>query len=149
VTTLQAGLFCNAESISAMKRVPITFALAVWLASSGLATAETSQQPGSMSVAVFMAKAEALQAKGAMALFSSDIGLLKSEVTGSAQAFRRQIKAEVANGKPSACPPERAALTSDDILAHMRGYPAAARPRIPVSQAVADLMRKRFPCPAR
>jgi hypothetical protein len=30
----------------------------------------------------------------------------------------------------------------------MQSYPAAARPHIPVSTAVADLMRKRFPCPA-
>ena len=102
-----------------------------------------------MSVAVFMAKVEALRAQGAMALFSSDYGVLKAEVTGSAQAFRRQIKAEAASGKPSACPPERAALTSDDILAHMRLYPVATRSRIPVSDAVADLFRKRFPCPAR
>ena len=132
-----------------MKRVLMSYALAGSLVLPSLAAAGTNQQPGTMSVAAFMAKAEALQAKGAMAFFSSDISLLKAEVTGSAQAFRRQLKAEAANGKPSACPPEHAALTSDDILVHMRGYPVAARPRIPVSEAVADLFRKRFPCPVR
>lgn len=102
-----------------------------------------------MSVAEFVARAEALQAKGALAFFSSDIGLLKAEVASSAKAFRQQLKVEAANGKPSACPPERASITSDDILAHMRRYPVAARSRIPVSNAVADLFRKQFPCPAR
>jgi hypothetical protein len=126
-----------------------SLACATLLLSPSLALAEAAQQPGTMSVATFMSKAEALQAKGAMALFSSDISLLKAAVTGSAQAFRRQIKAEAASGKPSACPPERASLTSDDLLAHMRTYPAEARPRIPVSQAVAELFRKRYPCPAR
>ncbi len=132
-----------------MPRAQILLAFAVWLALPGMAHAETAQQPGTMSVAVFMAKAEALRARGAMALFSSEINVLKAEVTGAAQAFRRQIKAETASGKPSACPPERRSLTSDDLLAHMQGYPAAARPRIPVFEAVADLYRKRFPCPAR
>ncbi len=102
-----------------------------------------------MSVATFLAKAEALKAKGMMAMFSSDVSLLKAEVTSSAQAYRRQLKAEAANGKPSACPPERATINSEDLLAHMQGYPAAARPRIRVSDAVGDLFRKRFPCPAR
>ena len=132
-----------------MPRVLLSYVLGILFVSPGMVTAETPQQSGTMSVAVFMAKAEALRAKGAMAFFSSDVGLLKDEVAGSAKAFRRQLKVEAASGRPSACPPERAALTSDDILAHMRGYPAAARPRIPVSDAVADLLRKRFPCPAR
>jgi len=131
--------------MSAMERGFICVAFAIWLALPGQVAAET----GTMSVAVFLAKAEALRAQGPMALFSSDVGLLKSEVAGSAQAFRKQIKAEAASGKPSACPPEHGALTSDDIIAHMRDYPVAARPRISVSQAVADLFRKRYPCPAR
>lgn len=132
-----------------MQRVLIVLAVAISPVLPGAASAETAQQPGTMSVAVFLTKAEALKAKGAMAIFSSDIGLLKSEVTSSAQAFRRQAKAEAASGKPSACLPEHATLTSDDLLAHMLGYPVAARPRLFVSQAVAELFRKRFPCTAR
>lgn len=132
-----------------MKFPAISLAVAALAALPATVSAETTVPPGSMSVATFLAKAEALKAKGMMAAFSSDIGLLKSEVTGSAQAFRRQLKVEVASGKPSACPPERAALTSDELLTHMQGYPVAARSRIRVSDAVGDLFRKRFPCPAR
>ena len=132
-----------------MPRILTSLAVATLLVLPGLTSAETPQAPGAMSVATFIAKAEALQAKGAMAFFSSDISLLKGEVAGSAQAFRRQIKAEAASGKPSACLLGRASLTSDDLLAHMRSYPAGARPRIPVSEAVAELFRKRYPCPAR
>ena len=149
VTTLHAGLIGFAERMLIMQRVLTLLVVATLLVLPGLASAEAPQTSGTMSVATFMAKAEALQAKGAMAFFSSDISLLKGEVTGSAQAFRRQVKAEAASGKPSACLPEHASLTSDDLLAHMRSYPAAARPRIPVSEAVAQLFRKRYPCPAR
>ena len=102
--------------------------------------------PGAMSVATFLAKAEALQAKGMMAMFASDVSLLKSEVASAAAAYRNQLRQEATAGKPSACPPERAALDSNDLMAQMRTYPAADRPRIPVTQAVADLIRKRYPC---
>lgn len=132
-----------------MKLPWLCLALAVSAALPAPLGAQTAPQPGSMSVATFLAKAEALKAKGMMAAFSSDVGLLKAEVTGSAQAFRRQLKAEAASGRPSACPPERAALTSDELIAHMQSYPAASRSRIPVSAAVGDLFRKHFPCPAR
>jgi hypothetical protein len=132
-----------------MKFPAIGLVLAALATLPATVSAETVTPPGSMSVATFLAKVEALKAKGLMAAFSSDVGLLKGEVTGSAQAFRRQLKAEAATGKPSACPPERAALNSDELIAHMQSYPVAARPRIPVSAAVGDLFRKRFPCPAR
>jgi hypothetical protein len=106
---------------SVMKRT--TIAIVLILLSFGPAAAEPDQRPGAMPVSVFMAKAEALRAQGAMALFSSDIGVLKAEVSGSAQAFRQQVKVEAANGRQSACPPERAALTSDDLIAQMLTVP--------------------------
>jgi hypothetical protein len=129
----------------ALRYTLIGLALAMSLALPGPVTADA----GAMSVATFLAKAEALKAKGMMAYFSSDASLLKAEVTSSAQAFRRQIKQEAMTGKPSACPPERAALDSSDLVAHMRSYPAADRHRIPVAQAVGDLIRKRYPCPGK
>jgi hypothetical protein len=115
----------------------------------GAIRAETGQQTKPMSVGVFLAKADALKAKGAMALFSSDVSMLKLEVANSAQAFRRQLKVEAANGRPSACPPKQASLSSDALLAHLRGYPATARDRITVPEAVAQLLRKQYPCPSR
>ncbi|WP_253185954.1 hypothetical protein [Novosphingobium sp. NDB2Meth1] len=125
-----------------MKYPSILMALAALLAPASPIFAA----PGAMSVATFLAKAEALKAKGMMALFASDVGLLKSEVANAAAAYRRQLRQEAITGKPSACPPEHAALNSDDLMAQMRTYPAADRPRIPVTQAVADLIRKRYPC---
>ncbi|WP_232318644.1 hypothetical protein [Sphingomonas sp. TDK1] len=62
-----------------------------------------------MSVAEFLAKGHALQAKGAMAMVSSDIGLLKQEINGASTAYRGNLAAAAAAGrKPSSCPRPRA-----------------------------------------
>lgn len=132
-----------------MKLPSLCLALAAMAALPAQVCAEAAPPPGSMSVATFLAKVDALKAKGVMAAFSSDVGLLKAEVTGSSDAFRRQLKVEAASGKPSACPPERTSLGSDVLIAHMQSYPVAARSHIRVSEAVSDFLRKRFPCPAR
>ena len=45
-----------------------------------------------MPVGSFLAKAEALKAKGMMAMFSSDMGLLKAEFMTGAKAWRAQAR---------------------------------------------------------
>ena len=63
----------------------------------------------SMPVATFLAKADALKAKGALALFSSDIGKLKAEIQNSARRLgpSRTPLARPAVRPPRACPPRR------------------------------------------
>ena len=101
----------------------------------------------SMPVSQFLAKADALQKKGAMALFSGDIGKLKAEVTNSGKQLRaEQEAARKAGRKPATCIPEKANVNSTELLAHFRTIPAAQR-NIPVKAAFADLMRKKYPCP--
>lgn len=102
-----------------------------------------------MPVATFLAKADALRAKGPMALFSRDYGLLKTEATAAAAAYRERLKIERAQGRPSSCPPAKAPFASDDVLEQMRSYPAGVRDRITVADAMADLFRKRYPCAPR
>jgi hypothetical protein len=57
---------------------------------------------GEMSVAVFLAKADALKAKGVMALGSSDIGLLRSEGQAAGLAYKARLKAEPVPARPRA-----------------------------------------------
>ena len=102
--------------------------------------------PGDMSVAVFLAKADALKAKGPLALFSSDLPLLKAEGKAGGDAYRARLIRERAEGKPSSCPPEGAKIDSDELLAFLRTYPAKARPRLTIRQGVADYFIKKFPC---
>ena len=102
--------------------------------------------PGDMSVATFLAKADALRAKGAMALFSADYKALKSEGQAAGQAYRVRLAAERAQGKPSSCPPKPAPVDSNSLLAHLRTYPAAHREHIAMRTAMADLFIKTWPC---
>ncbi len=102
----------------------------------------------SMPISTFLAKADALQKKGAMALFSSDVGLLKKEIQYSGKALRaQQVAAKKAGGKPVYCMPAKATVSSGELLTHLRSLPPAQRSQ-PIQAGVASLMRKKYPCPA-
>jgi hypothetical protein len=101
---------------------------------------------GDMSVATFLAKADALEKKGAMALFSSDLKLLKAEGQAAGKAYRVRLDRERAAGNPSSCPPKGSKVNSDQLLAHLRSYPAAQRPQISMKTAFADMFIKKYPC---
>ncbi len=103
-----------------------------------------------MTVAEFLAKADALKKKGAMALFSSDIGKLKNEIVNSGKQLRTErLVAQKAGRKPAFCPPEKGkgSINSDELLAHFQAIPPAQR-GISVKAGFASLMRKKYPCPA-
>lgn len=102
--------------------------------------------PGDMNVATFLAKADALRARGAMALFSADFKLLKGEGMAAGEAYRTRLGAERAAGKPSSCPPKGAKLSSDKLLGHLRSYPEPSRARTSMKQAMADYFIRTYPC---
>lgn len=102
-----------------------------------------------MSVSDFLAKADALKARGFLAIGSPDIALLKGEVAAASKQYRDGLAAEIAAGrKPSSCPPPKgtAKISSDDLLASFRAIPPAQR-RASVAAAFAAMMKKRYPCP--
>ena len=121
-------------------------ALILAAASVLLASAPALAAGGDMSVAQFLSKADALKAKGAMALFSPDIKVLKAEGQAAGEAYRSRLVAERAAGKPSSCPPKGATVSSDQVLSHLRTYPAPARPRVTMRTAMADFFIKTYPC---
>jgi hypothetical protein len=98
-----------------------------------------------MPVSTFLEKADALKAKGMMAMFSSDIGILKKEIRAAGLAMRTERQAA---GQPKlACPPEKISMDSDELIESFRAIPVAQRPRVTVKQAMTDIVRKRYPCP--
>lgn len=123
-----------------MKRIAIV-ALGLALTTPALAAG------GDMPVATFLAKADALKAKGIMALGSSDIGLLKAEGQAAGMAYKARLDRERAAGKPSSCPPKGTRPTSGQVMAHLRTYPAEARARTTMRTAMADYFIKTYPCP--
>ncbi len=101
-----------------------------------------------MPVSTFLEKADALKAKGPMALFSSDIGVLKKEIQAAGLAARAERQAREAAGKPRlACPPEKVSMNSDELIESFRAIPVAQQPRVTVKQAMTEMVRKRYPCP--
>ncbi|MFM5930790.1 MAG: hypothetical protein ACKOPQ_07770 [Novosphingobium sp.] len=109
-------------------------------------TVPAQAAPGDMSVATFLGKAEALKAKGMAAMFSSDVKLLMSEGKAAAAVYRTRLEAERKAGRPSSCPPAKAAVGSDELLTHLKSYPAATRPGVPMHRAFADFFARKYPC---
>jgi hypothetical protein len=108
----------------------------------------TAAHAQTMTVATFLAKAEALKKKGAMAVFSSDIGKLKAEVEGSGKQLRAErLAAQKSGGKPAFCPPPagKGSVNSNELLAHFNAIPPAQR-GMSVKDGFAGLLRKKFPC---
>jgi hypothetical protein len=112
-----------------------------------LVAGPTSAATGDMNVAAFLAKADKLKAKGFLALGSPDIALLQAEAKAAGDAYRKRIDNDRKQKRtPHSCPPAKTGVKSDDLIAHLRTYPAPARPSISLTTAISDLMKKRFPC---
>ncbi|MBN8484334.1 MAG: hypothetical protein J0L50_06095 [Sphingomonadales bacterium] len=123
-----------------MNRAVLALAASLALAVPALAA------PGDMSAATFLAKADALKAKGIGALGSPDIKLLRAEGQAAGEAYRQRLQAERAQGRPSSCPPKGTKVNSDKLLAHLRTYPEAVRARTSMKQAMADYFIRNYPC---
>lgn len=101
-----------------------------------------------MPLSVFLPKAEALNKKGPMALFSSDLGVIKKQFTTTATQVRRERLAAVkAGGKPAYCPPDKAKFDSDELLAYLRSVPPAQR-NMTFTAAYKSFLVRKWPCSA-
>ena len=119
-----------------------------WLRSLVLACALLPVAVQAMTVETFLAKADALKAKGLLSIGSSDIALLRQEVMTASDAYRARLAADaVAGRKPTSCPPPRgtAKISSNDILAEFKALPPAKR-KISVQTAFSAMMERRYPC---
>jgi hypothetical protein len=103
-----------------------------------------------MDVATFVAKADALEKKGMMALFSSDYKMLKGEIESAAVQLRTErLAAQKANRPVAFCPKEKSAqLNVKELLGHFRAIPAAQRPRTQVKDGLRSLFARKYPCGA-
>jgi hypothetical protein len=102
-----------------------------------------------MTVAEFLVRADALKAKGMMAMMSSDLPVVKGEMQAATTAYRTDVDAARAKGRTDlGCPPPKgqAKISSDMIMADLAAIPKAAQARTTVKTALYDAMRKRYPC---
>ncbi len=102
-----------------------------------------------MTVTEFLGKADTLQKRGMMAMFSSDVGLLKSEVITAGKALRAEQNAANAARRPAAtCMPSPAPMNSDELIAYFRKI-APQRGSASVKDGLAAFMNSKHPCPKR
>ena len=104
-----------------------------------------------MPVSTFLAKADRLQKKGPLAMFSGDLKLLMGQVKGDAAELRAENKAAAAAGRQKAycTPPGGVKLSNRDILSAMQAVPPAQRARTSTKDALRSFFARRFPCPAK
>ena len=106
------------------------------------APALVAGSPNAMSVATFLEKSQALEARGSLAWLSPDRRLLQREAQAAFDQWVRQAR------PPVACPPKGKAFRGDPqrFLAMLRAVPADERPRISVREAFRREWNSRWPC---
>ncbi|MBC2651520.1 hypothetical protein [Novosphingobium aerophilum] len=105
-----------------------------------------SAAEGQITVGSFLARANALKAKGIAALFSSELKTLRGIGQAAGAEYRARLAQERAAGRPSSCPPPKVEIGNDQFLAHLETYPAAARDRTTLTTAIGDLFARKWPC---
>lgn len=101
-----------------------------------------------MPVSAFLEKADRLEKKGPLALFSGDLKFLMNQVKGDFASLRAERLAAKSAGRPAWCPPEKVALNDKDVMAAMRAVPTAERARTDTRGALRAMLVRKFPCPA-
>ena len=101
-----------------------------------------------MPLPTFLDKADALQKKGMMAMFSGDLKLLQNEVQGATEALRKERLAAKAAGRPQAyCPPaDSGRMKANELLAALKQIPPAQRARMDVKAGMRVVLARRYPC---
>ena len=120
----------------------------ILLAPLAIGAAALSAPAQAMNVADFLQRSEALKAKGALALFSGDLKVLKNEVvTAGGQLRAERVAAQKAGRTPAYCPPGKGAqLNSDQLLAILRAVPPQDRTRLHVKDALRAHFVRTYPC---
>lgn len=99
-----------------------------------------------MTLAEFLPRANALQAKGMGAIFSRDLRPVMNEMKAVSAEMRAEAEQRRAAGLPKrACPPAGTKIGSDELLKMLNAIPPAQR-GISVKEGMIRVMAQRFPC---
>lgn len=117
-----------------------------WIVAAAFAALMAPASAQAMSVDQFLEKVAALKAKGMLAIFSSDIGVLKAEITGANAAWQADKNARKAAGLPPRnCAPPGAKLSQEEFLAALKALPPAQR-AMSMKEGFALVAINKFPC---
>jgi hypothetical protein len=100
-----------------------------------------------MPVSTFIQKTNSLKAKGALAVFSGDINLLKRQVKKDGDQLKAENKLlEAAGKRKHYCAPKGSALTLKDLMAAVEAVPVAQRSRTSTKDAFRNYIARQHPC---
>ena len=117
-----------------------------WIVAASLAALMMPVPAAAMTVDQFLARVNALKAKGLLAMFSSDIRVLKAEVDDANAAWQADKNARRAAGKPPLnCAPPGASLSRDEFLAALAELSPAQR-AMSMREGFAYVAIAKFPC---
>ena len=102
----------------------------------------------SMNAEIFLKRAQALKAKGPLALVSRDLRPIINEAKAAGLKARATRLAALKEGRtPRYCPPKGSKrLGNDEFLAGMAAIPAAERMRIDLTEAMTRILVRKVPC---
>ena len=102
----------------------------------------------SMTAETFFQKAKALQRKGMMAMFSSDVKTLMKEAKVAGETARAQrLATQKAGLTPRYCPPPGSQrLGTDEFMERLGALPRIDRNRIDMTEAMIRILAVKFPC---
>jgi hypothetical protein len=112
--------------------------------------AAAAQGPG-LSVADVLAKSDALEKKGMLAVFSSDLRVIRAEAQRDVDAFAGQLRSAHNAHRPlPACLPQdssgwKLTFDTEEILKYYRSIPPQRRGMSSV-EAFAEFMKVKYPC---
>lgn len=103
-----------------------------------------------MTVAQFLALADAARARGVAAMLSPEADVLKREMRAIWRGYAADLAVARREGRaPHSCPPPRSdpRLTAANLLAELERIPRTQR-GMPMKSAFYRIMKRRFPCRA-
>ncbi|PAX08119.1 hypothetical protein [Sphingomonas lenta] len=116
--------------------------LLLGIAALGLAAPASAE----MTLGQFLVKANALKAKGMMAVFSKDLKPVMAEMKSASAQLKTEGERRKAAGLPMrTCPPKGTTMTSDELLAMLNAIPPAER-GISLKDGLVRVMSAKFPC---
>ncbi|MFL6758529.1 MAG: hypothetical protein ACJ8FR_00975 [Sphingomonas sp.] len=101
-----------------------------------------------MPVQTFLEKMDALQSKGAFAMFSGDLKVLIAQIkVDFAQLRADRLAAQAAHQQPAFCPTAGGIkMTNQDIRRAMEAVPQVDRAATDTREALKTYLSRRFPC---
>ena len=97
---------------------------------------------------IFLKKADALRARGPLALFSADLKTLQFEAEAAGDELHDEHAAQLASHQPTDwCAPVTKYLAPRELIEGMHALPSAELDQMDIKQAMRVIFTRDYPCP--